>query len=189
MINPNVKLSFENCEQELSDLQNIKRVVGTTSLIMMFLTRYSLIKVCGVIELAYKTIIADFCETSQSVQVKNFILNRVRNSSENPTLDNIRRLLSSFDKQWNSDFKQGLNNMDRKDEITASLSSLNNARNDFAHGGNPNITLDDVVKYFNDSFLVIELVDNIINSSKNLSQPKNLIVDSEEPLNKKEQAP
>lgn len=78
-------------------------------------------------------------------------------------------MLSSFDKEWNKNFTEQLRNMLNKEEILASLTSLTNARNEFAHGGNPNITFEEVTKYFKDSFLVIEVIDNIINAPPSIN--------------------
>ena len=163
MNNQNVMNMLNNCKQEIEDIQGIKKVVASTSLIIMFITRYSLIKACGTIELAYKTIVADFCENAQSSQVKNFILNRVRNSSDNPTLEKMYNLLNSFDEEWNKKFKDGINILEDKEKIFSSLKSLTDSRNEFAHGGNPTISFDDVVNYFKDACLIIEVLDRVIN--------------------------
>ena len=160
---------IRNCDDELQNIDAIKNVVGDTSPIMKFLTRYSLIKACGTIEFTYKNIIADFCEESQKIQIKNYISNNIRNSSQNPTLDNIHRLLKDFDEGWNRQFNSMLNEQTEKDKIITSLTSLNDARNEFAHGGNPSITFKDVRDYFKDACKIIEILDKIISSNTSLA--------------------
>ncbi len=166
MINQNIDLMLNNCKEELKIAGGIKQAVGASSPVMMFITRYILIKVCGTIELAYKTIVADFCESTQSVQVKNFISDRVRNSSDNPTIQNICRLLNSFDKNWNKNFKKKIKLLSNREKIILSLTSLNDARNVFAHGGSPSVSFDDVVNYFDDACIMIKLLDEVVNSSQ-----------------------
>jgi HEPN superfamily RiboL-PSP-like protein len=46
--------------------------------------------------------------------------------------------------------------------IISSIQSLVDARNDFAHGGNPTITFSDIKHYFGESKLLIETLDNVI---------------------------
>ena len=162
MNNKSVELFLQNCKQELEDIKNIKKIVGSTSTIMMFLTRYSLIKVCGTLELSYKTIIADFCETSQSDQVKNFISNKIRNNPKNPTINNIINILRDFSIDWSEKFKEKLNNEPNSDKIKFSIKSLNDARNEFAHGGNPNIAFENLEDYFDDASILIQLLDDVV---------------------------
>lgn len=162
MNNKDVEGIIESCKQELADINTMKKMLGPTSPIMMFLTRYSLIKSCGTIELAYKTIVADFCENTQSLQVKNFISNKVRNSSRNPTLGNIDRLLLDFDENWQKDFFARLKAIVDHEKISFSLRSLNDARNEFAHGGNPSISFENVENYFEDSRKIICILDEVV---------------------------
>jgi hypothetical protein len=165
MNNINASQACKNCEDELVSIGNIKNMVGATSPIMLFLTRYAIIKACGAIELSYKTIIADFCEQEQSQQIKNLLSVKVRNAANNPTLDNMYRSLSDFDESWKELFKQQLQVMQDKDRCCVSLSSLNDLRNDFAHGGSPAPSFEDVERYFKDSIKIIEILDGVVFSS------------------------
>ena len=161
MKNKDVENLINKCISELKDIAGIKKVVGDTSQIMRFLTRYALIKSCGTIEFAYKTLIADYCGGSQTTQIKNYLDVNVRSSSSNPTMDNIYKLLSEFDISWKDKLKKTLQEHEKSDKITLSLHSLNFARNEFAHGGDPNITFNDVVIYFKDSYELIKMIDSI----------------------------
>jgi len=148
MKNKEAEISLINCNEELEAISAIRKIVGLDSPIMLYLTRYAIIKSCGTVEFCYKNLIADFCEDSQSQQTKNFITNKVRNSS---------------DSTWLAKFKSEINSLSEKDKILTSLKSLNDARNDFAHGGNPSASFEDIRKYFEDARQLIILLDEIIN--------------------------
>ena len=163
MKNKEAEISLINCNEELEAISAIRKIVGLDSPIMLYLTRYAIIKSCGTVEFSYKNLIADFCEDSQSQQTKNFITNKVRNSSNNPSIENIYRLLADFDSTWLAKFKSEINSLSEKDKILTSLKSLNDARNDFAHGGNPSASFEDIRKYFEDARQLIILLDEIIN--------------------------
>ncbi|MBS1689066.1 MAG: hypothetical protein JSS96_10105 [Bacteroidetes bacterium] len=153
--------SLNDCAQELDKMQKIIDVMGQANPIVPFLTNYAIIKCCGTIEYCFKVIISDF-HNSLPRQAKNYIQNNFSNSSMNPSKANICKSLRQFDEKWNDDFKAKLNSEPDKSRIEASLSSLNDARNMFAHGGNPAVSYSSVVAYFNDSKRIIEMLDDIV---------------------------
>lgn len=162
MKNLTVNASLNDCEDELVQLEDAMKLLGHTSPIGMFLTRYAIIKACGTIERAFKSLVADHAESKQSQQVKNFLQNKVRESSMNPNENNITQLLKSFDPQWSTDFCNKLKILPDKDRKKQSLRSLVEARNAFAHGGNPTTTIGQVKAYFCDSREIMGIVDEII---------------------------
>lgn len=153
---------LKDCEDELVQLENTMKLLGHTSPIGMFLTRYAIIKACGTIERAFKSLVADHSENKQSQQVKNFLRSKVRESSMNPNENNITQLLKNFDPQWSIDFCSKLKIMTDKERKKQSLRSLVEARNAFAHGGNPTTTIGQVKVYFCDSRDIMAIVDEVI---------------------------
>ena len=153
--------SLNDCSSELVRLTQIIDVFGQSHSIVPFLTNYAVIKCCGTIENCFKTIIGDF-HNSLPIQAKNYIENTFLNSSMNPSKDNICKSLKKFHEQWNTDFKNRLNGHADKNRIESSLNSLNEARNSFAHGGNPAVSFSSVVTYFQDSRIIIEMLDEIV---------------------------
>lgn len=151
-----------DCENELCQLEDAMKLLGHTSPIGMFLTRYAIIKACGTIERALKTLVADHAENMQSQQVKNFLQNKIRDSSINPNENNICQLLKSFDPSWASNFNEKIKTMADKDRKKQSLKSLVEARNMFAHGGNPTTTIGQVKIYFCDCRDIMTLIDEVI---------------------------
>lgn len=153
-----------DCEYDLERISLIIEVLGSTNRAVPYLTKYAIIKVCGTFEQCFKTIISDYSTNSQSVQVKNFIDITFRESSINPNIDNIYKSLSKFDVNWRDSFKSMINanQQSDKDRILDSIRSLNNARNDFAHGGSPTTTFIDVEEYFKDAKIIIGYLDGAV---------------------------
>ncbi len=161
MNNQTALASLNDCSAELTKLQQIIEVFGQSHSIVPFLTNYAIIKCCGTIENCFKIIISDF-HNSLPPQAKNYIENTFLNSSMNPNKENICKSLKKFDEQWNIDFKTRLIGEPNNSRIESSLSSLNEARNAFAHGGNPGVSFTSVVTYFKDSRRVIEILDSVV---------------------------
>lgn len=150
---------IEDCKSDLERISLIIEVLGSTNRAIPFLTKYSIIKVCGTLEQCFKIIISDYSTNQQNQQIKNYINITFRESSINPNLVNIYKSLSKFDTNWKNNFKQNINTNINKVRILDSIKSLNNARNEFAHGGNPQTTFNDVESYFVDAKTIIEYID------------------------------
>ena len=163
MNNTDVQSILDECQADLDQVKTIVDGLGIGSNIVPYLSRYSIIRACGAIETSFKSIIADFCSYRSKKQVKTFIDSRVRGISSNPSYSNICKLLKAFDNDWHSQFKIQIDAHPRKGNLMTSLQSLVDARNDFAHGGHPSLSLSDLITYFADSREVIEVLDRIIN--------------------------
>lgn len=161
MNNQTALTSLNDCSAELEKLQQIIDVFGQSHSIVPFLTNYAVIKCCGTIEYCFKIIISDF-HNSLPPQAKNYIENTFLYGSLNPSKHNICKSLIKFDEQWNYNFKSKLSIELNKSRIESSLSSLNEARNAFAHGSNPGVSFSSVVAYFTDAKRVIEILDEVV---------------------------
>lgn len=159
MTNQSALNLVQECEIDLQRIDLIIQVLGGTNNAVPYLTKYAVIKACGTLEQCFKIIISDFSCSGQSTQVKKFVDISFRESSINPNLDNIHKSLKKFDEQWNDNFKNLLNADANATRIRDSITSLNNARNEFAHGGNPTLTFSDVNAYFTDAKKIIEFID------------------------------
>jgi len=159
MNNVEVQKLLEDCSMELSQVKTLIDSIGVASNIAPYLTKYSLIRACGSIEQAFKSILCDFCSHQSKKQIKRFLERRVRDSSMNPSYSNICKLLKDFDEDWWKQFKVSVDNLPDKDLRTTSLQSLVDARNDFAHGGHPSTSICDVMTYYQHSRAVIEVLD------------------------------
>lgn len=98
MNNPEVQRLLDDCSTELSQVKTLIDNLGVASNnIAPYLTKYSLIRACGTIEQAFKSIVCDFCSRRSKKQVKRFLEQHVRDSSMNPSYSNICKLLKQFD--------------------------------------------------------------------------------------------
>jgi hypothetical protein len=162
MNNATADTLIEECKNDLNRIERIIEVLTSTNPAVPFLTRYAIIKTCGTLEQCFKIIISDCCILNQNAQVTKYIDITFRESSMNPNLDNIFKSLSKFDDTWHRDFKQALNAHADKVRIKQSIASLNNARNEFAHGGNPTTTFSDVRRYFDDAEILTTILDEVV---------------------------
>ncbi|MFA6201924.1 MAG: HEPN domain-containing protein [Gallionella sp.] len=162
MNNPDVAMIFSACDVELTHIQGIIINLGITSAVVPYLTKYAVVRACGSIETSFKAVIADYCSQRSKKQVKRFIDRRIRDGSANPTIDNMNKFLLDFDKDWQAEFKTKINAEPNKTVLTSSLQSLVDARNDFAHGGNPTTSLTDVVQYFGHAKRIVEIMDTVV---------------------------
>jgi len=163
MINKLVEQSLVDCHDELDRLEDAMKLFGATSPIGIYLSRYAIIKACGTIEQALKSLVADSAENKQTQQIKNFLRKKIRESSMNPNEENIRKLLGSFDDAWLTQFSSQIKALPDKSKVMDSLKSLVSARNDFAHGGNPSASIANVRVYFFDSRRIMEIIDGVVN--------------------------
>ncbi|MBS0633626.1 MAG: hypothetical protein JSS11_17085 [Verrucomicrobia bacterium] len=159
MNNAEVQNLLDGCATELTQVKALIDGLGMGSNINPYLTKYALIRACGTIEQAFKTIVADFCSKRCKKQVKRFLELRVRDSSMNPSYQNMVKLLKDFDQCWADNFKASIDASADKAAWMLSLQSLVDARNDFSHGGNPSTTIGDVLIYFAHSRAMVEIMD------------------------------
>lgn len=158
MNNNAVENILNDCMNEFTQIEVLVNQVGSMSPMSKYFTLYSLIKASGVIEYAYKTIVADF-HNGASNQVRNYIDKMIRNSSKNPSLDNMNKILKDFDPAWHTSFKHQLDAHPDKSRLVQSLSSLNDNRNNFAHGLPCSASFSNIKDYFNDAVEIIKMFD------------------------------
>lgn len=153
---------LDDCADEL---ERIRKRINQDQFddMVKFLQRYAIIKACGTIEAVVKNMIADHVDSGASDEVKNYISSNVRDSSTNPTTGNITKILESFSSTvWKARFEEKLRAHGTE---KGSQNSLVQLRNDFAHGRSPNTSINNIIRYYNDSRTIITLVDETLNES------------------------
>ena len=105
-------------------------------------------------------------DNPQELSYKNTQLLRLPLSdykkSKTYELENICTYLKQFDTTWLSSFKQSIKTHPDSTRIKASLSSLCQNRNHFAHGKPSTASFNDIIQYFEDSVIVISILDSIV---------------------------
>ena len=161
MNNPIANQAISDCNDELTKIRNQINTLGSTHSISGFLTRYSLIKICGTLEICYKTIIADYYENS-APHLGSFIGFHLRDASMNAKYENICQAIKRFYSGKSSLFKSQIQSLPNKDRALQSLSDLNTARNEFAHGNHPALTFNDICDKFTESIRILDVLDSIM---------------------------
>lgn len=162
MNNTGVEQTLNVCATELDRVRTLIDGLGIQSPIAPYLTNYALIRACGTIEQAFKSTIADYCERRSKRQIKRFLSRKVRESSMNPSYDRICQLLNDFDEDWKVNFKSAVDASGDRRMLLDSLESLVDARNEFAHGGNPNVSIGYILDYYAHARQIIEMLDNVV---------------------------
>jgi hypothetical protein len=162
MNNSDVDLLLNQCRSELDHVQTSIVTLGVVSPIAPYLAKYAVIRACGAVEVSFKALVADFCSKRSKKQVKKFIALKIVRSSTNPSHDKIVEMLSQFDDNWRKMFKANIGSDPNKAQLLDSLQSLVDARNEFAHGGSPTLSINDVIKHFDHARRVLEHVDAVI---------------------------
>ena len=159
--NPNAQTAIDDCNAELSRITGIINGVGSTNPLSGYLTKYSLIRICGTLEVCYKTIIADYYENI-APQLGQFISYHLRDASLNPIYENICKALSRFDDSKNELFKKEVANLANKDSLIDAFKVLNRERNNVAHGTNSTLSFNDMKSRFSEAIKIIEVLDSVM---------------------------
>lgn len=162
MNNSDVDLLLTQCRSELVHVESSIATLGVVSSVAPYLTKYAVIRACGAVEVSFKALIADFCNKGSKKQVKRYIALKITRSSANPSHSKIIEMLDHFDEDWKNTFKANIGADPDKTHLLDSLQSLVDARNEFAHGGNPTLSISDVIRHFDNARRVLEYVDHVV---------------------------
>jgi hypothetical protein len=153
-----IETASKNIENAKLIMDNLK----IDDILRSFLTHFAIVKASASIEVAFKTIIADACVKGANQQAKNLIDNKIRESSCNPSYDNICRVLKEVDEEWCDNFKERIKAIPDRDKNIVSLKSLVDARNHVAHGKTTTVTINSIVEYFSSSLIIIRILDEVV---------------------------
>jgi len=162
MINAEVSEILDDCHQELESIRLLLMGLGDGARPSPYVKKYAVIRATGSIEVSFKQIIADKVDEGSHIQIKNFIKKKIRNASCNPKLGLIETMLDEFDSRWRDKFDELLS-LEDKPALKGALTELVNARNTFAHGGDPNIEIDKTIDCFKNGQKILEILDSVVN--------------------------
>lgn len=160
MNNLNFHNEVDACKKDSQRIQHLISGIGSISPVAGYLTKFALIRVCGTLEICYKTLIADFYE-AVSPELQRYITIHVREASLNAKYENIKKVLKEFSEEKSNDYKRFINARADKEQILAAMSALNSARNEVAHGGNMSLSIADICNHFEKAVCVLEELDKL----------------------------
>jgi hypothetical protein len=147
------KALLNQIDQAVIDIQSFP---NSSALEQSYFAKFLVVFICGIYEEAIETIINEWIARFNSVQISKFISSSLQYTFSNPNTDNIERMLKRFDDSWRKQIVQ------LPSQAKTSLNSMVNDKNSLAHGGSCNITLNDVVRFYQDSKVVIETIDQVV---------------------------
>jgi hypothetical protein len=162
MNNKEVYQLLKDCSLELENIRSLLVGLGDGAKPTSYVKRYAVIRATGAIEVGFKQILADKVDENCNVQVKNFIKKKVRESSFNPKFGLIESLLIEFDLRWKDKFDELLA-LEDKPTLKGALTDLVNNRNEFAHGGSPDVDIDRTISCFENGRKVLKILDEVVN--------------------------
>lgn len=119
------------------------------------LAYYLCIRISGFLENCIRIYFLEYANQKCQDYVKTFMENRLKHFP-NPTWGEIIKLIKDFNEQWVVDIKKSVSS-----QWLSSLESINNNRNNIAHGGTSSVTLHELVIYYQDIVNIIETIENI----------------------------
>lgn len=142
--------SYDEVAQEL---KNIKTKIDNDQYnsINSYLLAYAIIRISGVIENEFKKCIFNKVTEDTREIIQEYFTKKLILSSRNPTTDNIIGVLAEFNKDWTKNFSAKTNDTIEK----ADLNSLVALRNSFAHGNMVDTSIENLIKYNESGFEII----------------------------------
>ncbi len=128
-----------------------------------FLTKYALIKSCGIIELCFKTIICDQVSQKENVRIKKYLDDTFLSRGVNPKVKAIAGYLAKFDEAWPKEFENRVQVKD--DKISPSMRYLVDERNKHAHGKDTRIGFHEILSCFRYGRMAVEILDDVVSGS------------------------
>ena len=161
--NEDVKAILNSSLKEIENIElTIRTFLSSASPAAPYMSMYAIIRACGAIERSFKIIIADFLLLhTENDSLSNFINNSIKNTSTNPSYENIVNVLKGIDKDLGDEFKLKVREMEDSERLRSSLKSLVNERNKFSHGGSPTSSAGDIIRYFQDSILILLVLEEV----------------------------
>ena len=142
---PDVQANIDNCRADLDKIWHLMEALGTMTPVSGYLTKFAIIRICGTLEVCYKSIIADYYEAF-SPELQRYIGIHVRSASLNAQYESICKVLKEFSEE----------------KISTAMAELNNARNKVAHGNSTAMSFNDMKQKFEDTIVILEKLDEVL---------------------------
>lgn len=137
-------------------IKDILSFSGISSQEQAYLAKFLVVYICGIYEEIIETLVNEMVGKNNNAEINNFMESYLERHFRNPDVGAIKGLLGSFSSNW----KDAVDQLPKKN--LSALDSIVTNKNVLAHGGAVNVTLNEIIAYYNDSKLVIEEVDKLI---------------------------
>ena len=147
------KKLLENIDRCIKEINGFKSTSGPEK---SYFAKFLVVYICGIYEEAIECILKDRMTSLGSKRLSKFFEKYVHRAFRNPDIEKVTGLLGMFDKDW----KREINKLPYV--VKVSFNNISTNKNALAHGTSCSITLDEVIKYYNNSKTVIQKIDNIV---------------------------
>ena len=155
MKSPHAQKLFDQIDVTISNLNGF---ITATPLEQSYLAKFLVVFICGIYEEIVEEIINEMVAkvTNNNPEVCKFIQDHLRYRFRNPDMNNIVKLLKQFNDSWETTLL-ALPRIARD-----ALNSIVENKNAIAHGQQTVLTIADVKRYYIDSRVVIEKIDDML---------------------------
>jgi len=123
-----------------------------------YLAQFLIVFICGIYEAIIEATVSEMARKSGSKEIESFAKNTMDSYFMNPNMDKVAKLIKKFE---NQSWIDAINNLPPVNK--SALTSISQNKNGLAHGQSAlNLTISDVEKYYLDSKLVIEKIDELL---------------------------
>lgn len=129
---------------------------------VQYLICYSIVRICGTYEVIFKEMLYNHLTIDANEENRRFLRKNILDSSSNPNTGNI----GSYLEKINDDWKDSFNTQTKDTEAKQNLNALVKFRNDFAHGRGIQCSIENVIRYFEESIRVLDILYNIIHNNE-----------------------
>lgn len=144
---------IENINKAKKDIENFKNVSEQEK---SYLAKFLIVFICGIYEEVIETIINEKASKCNVLEISNYIEKSLDQFFRNPDMCNIKNLLGKF----NNDWKLEIGKLPQDAQVA--VDNIVNNKNSLAHGNETNLTLQDAIKYYTDSIVVINKIDDML---------------------------
>ena len=153
-------MNSQQAELLLKEIENsIKEINGFRNLTekeLSYLAGYLVVIICGIYEEAIEMIICEWAAKFNSNEINKFVFTSIDQKFRNPKIQKIIETLNNFNKNWGDEISI------LPDPSKEALNSIIGIKNQLAHKGSANITLGEVINYYNRSKEIIEKIDDLL---------------------------
>lgn len=137
-------------------VKDIRGFSNASDLEKSYLAKFLAVFICGIYEEVIEIIINERIDKLNNPEVSNYIKKSLYGSFRNPHISNIKGLLGKFSKDWKLD----IDNLPIESKVA--ITNIVNNKNSLAHGALITVTLEDILKYYERSMVVIEKIDDLL---------------------------